>query len=349
MSHLSYLRLAGLAAAALLLIIAALRLRRIRTGRTDVLLLLSGAALLLGVAIDPGLVDAPAEALELRSIRGGRLTTLLIISAAASWALLLWERSKFQALKVKFDRSIRAGAITTFLRDQPPLDSNAIWILVPVLNESENLEALLPKMPKQLSSRPVEVIVIDDGSNDDSCAVAVRHGARVLSLPMNCGGGSALEAGFELATRLGAFVVITMDGDGQHDPEQLADLLAPILEESADLVIGSRVLGEAENASAMRGIGVSVFSKIINLLMSTNITDCSSGFRAVRVDGLRKLTLIQEQYHTAEFIIDAAKRGLRISEVPITISLRLSGESKKGKDLLYGLFFLRTIVKTWLR
>ncbi|NQT03040.1 MAG: DUF2304 domain-containing protein, partial [Planctomycetes bacterium] len=84
-------------------------------------------------------------------------------------------------------------------------------------------------------------------------------------------------------------------------------------------------------------------------LTHVKVTDCSSGFRAFRVKELSRLLLRQDQFHTSELIIDAAKKRIRIGEVPITIKRRLSGESKKGKNWRYGLSFFRTVFKTWWR
>ena len=90
-------------------------------------------------------------------------------------------------------------------------------------------------------------------------------------------------------------------------------------------------------------------SVIINFFGGTRITDCSNGFRAFRIDSLKRVLLLQDQFHTAELILDAAKKGIRIGEVPVTVKRRLSGESKKGRNLAYGYNFAKTIFKTWWR
>jgi glycosyltransferase involved in cell wall biosynthesis len=140
-----------------------------------------------------------------------------------------------------------------------------------------------------------------------------------------------------------------MDGDGQHLPEEIERLVKPILKNEADIVIGSRVLGQREKDSSIRWIGIRVFNFIINMLTGARITDCTNGFRAFRVSALEKIVLHQEQFHTAELIIDAARKGIRIDEVPVTVLRRHYGESKKGRNIAYGLNFYKTILKTWLR
>jgi len=140
-----------------------------------------------------------------------------------------------------------------------------------------------------------------------------------------------------------------MDADGQHDPGQIARLVEPILNNEYDFVIGSRILGTKENNTRFRSIGLHFFSFIISMLLGVKITDCSSGFRAFKARLLNSVTLLEDQYHTSELIIDAVKKGFRIGEAPISISKRKYGQSKKAKDLLYGLNFGKTILKTWWR
>jgi hypothetical protein len=140
-----------------------------------------------------------------------------------------------------------------------------------------------------------------------------------------------------------------MDADGQHRPEDIKNLLLPIIEDQYDCVIGSRILGDREKASWLRITGVYFFGRIVSVLLGKKITDPSSGFRAFRMEAMASIRLHEDQYHTSELIIEAVRKGLRIGEVPITILKRKYGQSKKGKDLAYGFHFARIIFKTWWR
>ena len=180
--------------------------------------------------------------------------------------------------------------------------------------------------------------------------MAVKEsGHLVVSNPINRGGGAALRLGYDIATEAGAKIVVTMDGDGQHLPEEIPRLVEPILNDGADFVIGSRLLGKYQKDSLVRWLGIHIFNLIINTLAGTKISDCSNGFRAFRVDALRKVFLLQDQFHTAELLIDASRKRIRIAEVPVTVLRRFSGKSKKGKNWKYGLNFSKTVLKTWLR
>lgn len=349
---LSPLRWSGIIVGLVLLALAFMRLRRHADNRGETVLAIVLGAGLVALGLLPGLANLPAEIFSLRDQRGGRLMTLLIISSVLLWLAVLWNRYKIASMARSHDHLVRGLAKRSLAagdRERMAADRRPVWVLVPALNEAENLAELLPQVPEEIEGLAVRVLVINDGSTDDTATVARSHGAIVVDMPTNVGGGTGLRTGFDIALEYKAEYVVTMDGDGQHDPAQLDRLLRPLVMDESDLVIGSRILGEHERASVARALGVRVFNAVINALLGTTITDCASGYRAIHADALRRLLLMQAQYHTAEMIIDASKRGMRIGEAPITIRRRWRGESKKGGNLFYGAFFLRTILKTWLR
>ena len=140
-----------------------------------------------------------------------------------------------------------------------------------------------------------------------------------------------------------------MDADGQHVADEMPLLVKPILEGDADMVNGSRVLGEFERESLVRHLGVHFFSWLVTLITGSRITDVSNGYRAIRADVLRRLKLDQDQFWASELLIEGMRMRVRIREVPITIRARAGGESKKPKTLKYAWHFTKAIFKTWLR
>ena len=124
------------------------------------------------------------------------------------------------------------------------------------------------------------------------------------------GQGVALRLGYELAVAHGAKYVVTLDADGQNDPAEIPGFLAPLLDGTADFVIGSRRLGTDETTDKVRMAGVVFFATVINALTGQHITDTSNGFRALKIEVLRDVTLEQDQYQTAELIISAAYAGV---------------------------------------
>jgi hypothetical protein len=126
-------------------------------------------------------------------------------------------------------------------------------------------------------------------------------------------------------------------------------MIEPILSGVCDLVIGSRVLGTHEKVNWFRNTGILLFSKIISVITGKTFTDSSSGFKAFNVERLKDIRLTENQFQSAEVLIESCKKGLKIGEVPIVINRRTHGKSKKGKDLMYGFNFAKTILKTWWR
>lgn len=233
------------------------------------------------------------------------------------------------------------------LADDAPEDS--LYVVIPAYNEADTIADVLASLPNEVHGYAVRPVVVSDGSDDRTTQAARDHDAVVVEHPLNQGQGGALKTGFEIARQHGADVVVTMDADGQHPVDQLEDLVAPIANDEADYVLGSRYRGEDEsgNSLARRG-GIRTFTWIINLLAKTDITDCTNGFRAIRGSRLPELTLTEERFSAPELIIESRKNGLRIREVPVTILEREAGETKKP-GLGYAVGLARTILVTWIR
>ena len=244
---------------------------------------------------------------------------------------------------------VRDAALAAFLAADPELTFAPVAVVIAALNEEESLPSTLAEIPAQACGLDLDVLVIDDGSTDATGAVAAAAGVHVARLERNVGHGVALRLGYELAARLGAQYIVTLDADGQWNPAELESVLQPVADGEADFVIGSRVLGSAETDDAFRQTGVHVFARLVRLLTGVRVTDTSSGFRALRVDVAQNVPQQQMQYQTSELLIGAIARGYRVTERPIVMRKRLAGESKKGHNLLYGVRYARVILTTWWR
>ena len=145
----------------------------------------------------------------------------------------------------------------------------------------------------------------------------------------------------------GSRIVVTLDADGQHRPEEMERLVKPIVGE-VDMAHGSRVLGQADPNSRSREAGIVFFNRVVSFITRTRSRIAPTAARAVRTTVLPSLALRQEQFHTSEFMIEAIKRN-PAKEVPVTVDKRLSGHSKKPAVVRYGLGFTNAIVRTWPR
>ena len=178
---------------------------------------------------------------------------------------------------------------------------------------------MLPRIPATVCGVDTSVLVVDDGSRDRTGDIARAHGAAVARHVINRGGGAALRTGYRLMSDSEATVVVTLDADGQHLPEEMSRLVRPVLDGEVDVAHGSRVLGHAEPNHYAREMGIVFFNRMVSFITRTKVSDCSNGYRAVRSSVLPQLVLRQEQFHTSEFMIEAIKRGVPAKEIPITV------------------------------
>jgi len=201
--------------------------------------------------------------------------------------------------------------------------------LVPALNEERTIASVVAEL--RAFDAQLEVLVIDDGSHDRTAEVARRAGARVLRLPYNLGIGGAVQTGFRYAFENGFDLAVRVDGDGQHDPSQLAAVIGPVARGETDIAVGSRYLGprgEGYRSSATRRIGIRILARIVSLLTRQRITDPTSGFQALN---RKAITLFAadypHDYPEVEAIVLVERHRLRLVEVPIAMRPRAAGRS----------------------
>ncbi len=244
---------------------------------------------------------------------------------------------------------VRAEAIRAFGQRYPDLTFAPVLVLIAALDEEGGIADVIDGVAPDACGLKVETLVIDDGSSDRTGEISSEHGAYVARLERNCGHGIALRLGYQLARDHGAKYIVTLDGDGQWDPSYVPLVLQPLVDDEADFVLGSRVLGQSEDDDRFRYAGVHFFARLVSLLTGTRVTDTSTGLRAMRVEIPATVRQEQVQYQTSELLIGAIAHGYRIAERPIVHHKRTAGESKKGKNVFYGFRYLRVVVGTWWR
>lgn len=200
-----------------------------------------------------------------------------------------------------------------------------ILVIIPAYNEEKRIASVIRGVKDHLP--PTEVLIVDDGSDDRTRWAAMEAGAQVLSHPINLGYGAALQTGYKFALEKGCEAIVQMDGDGQHDPSFIPELLRVIQRGEVDIVIGSRFLktgsmisaGEIYRAPFIRRLGMRVFGTITSLIIQQKITDSTSGFQAMNCRVLEWVSSdkFPWDYPDADVIIMLHRAGFRIKEVPV--------------------------------
>ncbi len=236
-----------------------------------------------------------------------------------------------------------------FDQRHPDVKLSPVVGLICAYDEEANIGAVLAAMPAEACGLAVTTLVVVDGGTDKTDQVAKDSGAVTFVLSENLGHGYALRVGYALCVELGARYVVTLDADGQNDPEEIPVLLQPLVDDEADFVVASRVLGRDTTTDRFRKAGVRVFSWLMSAMGHTKLTDTSNGYRALRVSMLDDVAyrLVQPQYQTAELLIIAMQRGWRVTERPTVWLQRASGTTKKGKNWLFGVRYGRVVLGTW--
>jgi glycosyltransferase involved in cell wall biosynthesis len=222
-----------------------------------------------------------------------------------------------------------------------PEHSSKILVCVPAFNEAKTISDIVNKCKKYAD----EVLVYDDGSTDDTQQIAESAGATVIRTPQNKGYGVALRSLFQAAKQKGADIMVTLDSDGQHNPDQIPPLIEP-LKQGFDLVIGSRYLrsDDKDKVPKFRSFGIKTITKLTQAASYKGITDSQSGFRAYNKNALSKINLYEDGMAVStEILLRAGEKKLLIAEVPITINYDTKDTSTHnpithGIGVLYSVF-----------
>jgi glycosyltransferase involved in cell wall biosynthesis len=246
-------------------------------------------------------------------------------------------------------RRVIAESRRAFDERYPALHLAPVVGLICAFEEEANIGGVLAAMPTEACGLPITTLVVVDGGADATDKVSLEAGAVTFVLSENLGHGYALRVGYALCIELGAQYVVTLDADGQNDPAEIPVMLQPLVDDEADFVVASRVLGRDTTTDRFRKAGVRVFSWVLSAIGHTKLTDTSNGYRALRVSMLDDIAyrLEQSQYQTAELLILAMRRGWHVTERPTLWLPRTSGTTKKGKNWLFGFRYARVVAQTW--
>lgn len=201
-----------------------------------------------------------------------------------------------------------------------------IITIIPAYNEEKTILNVINNIKK---NENLDIVVVNDGSHDNTSVIARSCGVTVIDLPFNLGIGGCMQTGYKYAYENGYDIAIQIDADGQHDPKYVDELIKPILDNKADLVIGSRYIKETHyRGSNLRRTGSYFFTILLKVMTGRTIYDSTSGFRAANKKVIRYFSKSYPQdFPEVEVIARLTKRGFRMYEVPVEMHERLGGKS----------------------
>jgi glycosyltransferase involved in cell wall biosynthesis len=231
------------------------------------------------------------------------------------------------------------------------MDNNEMLlsVVIPIFNEEPTIDDVIGRLKTTMQKIGFkhEIIVVDDCSEDRSLEISKSQNVKVYSLKKHMGKGYALRTGFAKAK---GEIIATIDSDGSHRPEELPRLLAPILQDKADLVIGSRFLRQKPvSTRKLNALGVRLFNVLIKILTRTEVSDSQSGYRVIKSEVLKNLSLKSGEYEIeSEMLVKTARRGFRVREVPISFEQRTYGKSRLD-PMVDGFKILLSIVLAYVK
>jgi glycosyltransferase involved in cell wall biosynthesis len=213
-----------------------------------------------------------------------------------------------------------------------------------------NTQTTIGEVVKRTKAYVDEIIVIDDGSTDLTAFNAQLAGASVLRHDCNKGYGEAIKSCFKAALDTRADILVIIDGDGQHDPDEIPRLLRPIRRNKADLVIGSRFLDNGHSMPPYRKVGIELINALWNMGSSLQVTDTQSGFRAYSKDILEGMNFTEKGMSASIDILEKARRNhSTIVEVPITCSYENNNSTLSGKAIKHGVGVALAVMRIRLK
>lgn len=231
----------------------------------------------------------------------------------------------------------------TLSTDASAPDRADIWIVIAAFNEG----TMIASVVQSVKQRGYPVVVVNDGSRDNTGDVALSAGAHVVSHPINLGQGAALQTGIKYAVRQGAQIIVTFDADGQHAADEIEHMTGALLKHNVDIVLGSRFIGQAVGIPKSRVLTLKAAAMFTWITTGVRLTDAHNGFRAMTRDAATHLNIYQNRMaHASEIVSYIAKHKLRVTEVPVTItytdySLRKGQKLSNSVRILIDLFLGR--------
>jgi len=278
------------------------------------------------VALNPNIIDIVLNSTSLEN----RSQFLLIISIPLVVYLLYQQTVKNKNLSFNFRKVIREIALSNFKKNIQDLPDEKIELVIVIAakNESDIIGSVIDKIQELKLELRYKILVINDGSSDDNEAIAEKKGVFVVSHLYNLGIGAAIKTGFFASRFLKPMMIINIDGDGQHDPKYIPQIILKI-NEGADLVYASRFSQKnSYQTSKVRLAGNKFYNNLVNKIGNLSLSDVTSGYRGIRYEKLNSILFISETNFAIELALRASKNHLKIVEIPTVMITRKFGQSQ---------------------
>jgi len=303
----------------------------------------------LSVSAQPSILDSVLNNTGLVN----RAQFLFGISLILVIYLLLVQITKNKGLSSNFFRAIRNTAISNFEESHKIDDPTQVLIIITANNEEKTIGSVIDKINSCHFPFTYKILVVNDGSTDQTGEIAKEKNAIVINHVYNLGIGAAVKTGLIVSKIFKPEIVVNIDADGQHDPKYIPVLISKIKEDNVDLVYASRFsLQSKYDTSVTRLIGNKFYTKLANKIAKTKLTDVTSGYRAVKSNKIDSILFKAESNFAIELVLRAAKNGLKIAEIPTEVKVRKEGQSqffKIERFLVYNFNVLTQICNVFLK
>jgi len=322
--------------------------RKQRLGNSFFIIILIFWISIFTISFDPRILDSILNLIGLDN----RAQFLLILSLVFIVYLLLQQTTKTKNISFNLYNIVRDIAISNFKKEFSNVYPNLAIVIV-AKNESSTIGDVIDKIKSLEIPISYKILVVNDGSADDTEQIAKRKGALVVKHVHNLGIGAATKTGYLAAALLKSEFIINIDADGQHDPSYIPKMVSILKNNEADLVYGSRFAQESDYKTTMaRSIGNKFYTSLVNHLGKISITDVNTGYRGIKTDKLESIYFISENNFAIELAIRGGRNRLKITEIATKSSQRTSGHSqfhKLEKFLIYNINAIKQILNAYFR
>jgi len=272
---------------------------------------------------------------------------LLILSMVIIMYLLTIQLLKNKSISFNFHRVVRNAAISNFQQHTLNLniDQLELMIVIAAKNESKTIGNVIDQINSLKLPYSYKILVVNDGSTDDTGIIAKKKGAFVINHFQNLGIGGATKTGYIGSLFFKPEIVITIDADGQHDPKYIPEIVSMIKSENIDLVYASRFSTIDYKTTMIRSVGNKFYTNLVNKLGKISITDVTTGYRGIRFEKIESVFFISETNFAIEFAIRAGRNGLKIGEIAAKTVSRDFGTSQFHKIEKFFVYNINAVIQ----